>query len=784
MNQFFLSCRMEPKIFFTNLSLIMYNFRLRKFPIMNKSILQFLIISGVFYFSVSQSFGQITTDNTMTIEELVNDILLGDGVDAFNITYNGQPAADVVSPHNGYFDATGSNFLIGEGVVMATSAIGFVTGAPGGVIEDNNMNDPDLVAIGFPTMNNCAVIEFDFTVNSDSVVFDYIFASEEYPGFTCSSFNDAFGFFLSGPGIAGPFTNNAINIALIPNSDVPVAINTLNEGLLLNNATCMEANPNYVEDSQYFVPNDPVDPNSIQIQGHTVVLQAREAITCGGTYHIKMAIGNALDQALQSAVFLKKGSFTASGEVFVDVNAELPGIDLTGTDYEGVIVAGCFSPTVQLIRPTGAPVGGIVVEYGGSAVEGVDYVLGENDTLFTFSMGVDTLTFNITTLVNPGATDTVYLEFYVIYEKCDGIDTAFASIPIVPPYILESETEDVVLTCPADSVIISAQGLVGLEPYGYNWGDFGNGQNAFVPVPEDQAYFLVAISDPCAFEILMDSVLVTNNIPPPLEVSIPQPADPLCPNQPVDVEAITSGGNGDYTYIWSEDFPNTNAVTVDEIFTTEIFLTVVDTCGTMVMDSLTIPYPEYDDLTVDFVRPSDNCPDGPLELVANISGGAGDVSYVWSQQGTGEFVTSPTEEMVVIKPAAGKNIYEIQVMDQCNRAGFFGITAGTATYTDSLQVIYLDNVPNVMTPNGDGANDVFIVEGIQEFEDSRLEIFDRWGKLVYESSSYNAGNPLLATSGDGFRAEGLKDGTYFYVINVDKGECVKSGNLQVLGGRE
>src|SRR5690606_1780277 len=111
------------------------------------------------------------------------------------------------------------------------------------------------------------ILEFDFVPNGDSLMFRYVFASKEYPGYTCSSFNDAFGFFISGPGINGPFSNNAINIALIPGTDVPVAINTLNSGTPSGGnlaSTCFNANPDWVEHSMYFVENGDEPDGDIQ----------------------------------------------------------------------------------------------------------------------------------------------------------------------------------------------------------------------------------------------------------------------------------------------------------------------------------------------------------------------------------------------------------------------------------------------------------------------------------------------------------------------------------------
>ena len=65
-------------------------------------------------------------------------------------------------------------------------------------------------------VNNVTVLEFDFVAESETVSFNYVFGSSEYAGYTCTQFNDIFGFFLSGPGINGIYSDNAVNLALVP----------------------------------------------------------------------------------------------------------------------------------------------------------------------------------------------------------------------------------------------------------------------------------------------------------------------------------------------------------------------------------------------------------------------------------------------------------------------------------------------------------------------------------------------------------------------------------------
>ena len=60
--------------------------------------------------------------------------------------------------------------------------------------------------------------------SGDTIAFNYMFGSDEYPEYSPSTYNDAFGFFLWGPNPIGP-AYNATNLALIPGTTTPVLEN-------------------------------------------------------------------------------------------------------------------------------------------------------------------------------------------------------------------------------------------------------------------------------------------------------------------------------------------------------------------------------------------------------------------------------------------------------------------------------------------------------------------------------------------------------------------------------
>lgn len=92
---------------------------------------------------------------------------------------------------------------------------------------------------------------------------------------------------------------------------------------------------------------------------------------------------------------------------------------------------------------------------------------------------------------------------------------------------------------------------------------------------------------------------------------------------------------------------------------------------------------------------------------------------------------------------------------------------------------------NAISPNGDGINDTFLIKGITNYPDNRVEIYNRWGIKVFDVNSYNESDVMFRGFSDGRttinRDAGLPAGTYFYVLKYKKGEETinKSGYLYV-----
>jgi gliding motility-associated-like protein len=276
----------------------------------------FLAFFLAFQYSFSQ--GIVVDASTYTVPQLVQNVLFGSNLPSAcsgsisNVSWStGNTGSNGGANGIAYFTNTNPLFPMSSGVILCSGNTTNIPGPNVSLIGDgldiswigdnelfnyiNGLNiDPTL-----SSYNDATIIEFDFIPFSNTMSFDFIFASEEYGEYQCE-FTDAFAFFLSNitQGTA------PINLALIPNTNTPISVVTIRDDAY--NSNCNSSNPSY-----FGIYNGGANAatSATNFDGQTIKMTASSPVTPNETYHIKMVIADRNDSLLDSSVFLEGGSF-------------------------------------------------------------------------------------------------------------------------------------------------------------------------------------------------------------------------------------------------------------------------------------------------------------------------------------------------------------------------------------------------------------------------------------------------------------------------------------------
>jgi len=479
-------------------------------------------------------------EDSLDVVNLVKDVFL-EGVASYqikNITFKGDPTS-VGHFVNGYF----LGFDRKEGIVMSSGFASTLDNPNNCAVQQNASgntqggSDNDLAQASGFTIHDACVIEFDFKPGGDTVKFSYSFGSEEYHEYV-DQFNDAFGFFLSGPGISGPYSNNSSNIAIVPGtSNTPVTINNVNCGNVPYGCNPTLPGGDHCE---YLIDNTTTTNNGYSktpIDAYTVPFYALNEVQACQWYHIKLAIGDAVDEVWDSGVFLEKGSFDPGNckeeTIFTHPTVDSLLYESCG-NYEAILY---FSLGSLRNDPYFFP-----FNVEGTATRDVDYQL-------------------ITTY--PG--DTIYIPAGKLYDSLrirtyyDGVteppedvvitfnsllcggnlgvkDSAVVWIADLP------EMPDTNLTftsyCEQAATLDFANNIGGVPPYSFDWYTLNKTTPTvdYNPSGNDYFYFPCIIKDTCGQQVSDTAILIVPDL-----VANAGPDQSMCNNDSVQIQGSSPG---------------------------------------------------------------------------------------------------------------------------------------------------------------------------------------------------------------------------------------------------
>jgi gliding motility-associated-like protein len=370
--------------------------------------------------------------------------------------------------------------------------------------------------------------------------------------------------------------------------------------------------------------------------------------------------------------------------------------------------------------------------------------------------------------------------------------------------------------CEGFSTTLTGNGTGGTSPYTYTWSDGPTIANTITLSPGINTNYSIITADLAGCS---DTAFFTITVNPNPIVNL-GPDTVGCLNAPITLFApITSG-----TILWSTGSSATS-ITVPTAGT--IWLDITET-GCTTRDSVNIGY---------FPIPNVNLgPDTVICSIQNITLDATNIfsTYLWSTSATTPTINVGQTNLYWVNVTSCGitytdsisvfidtfSLYVVSLVPNDCGSSNGGLTVGTnsiypSTYlwtsgisgtnpvltnisdgvyiveaTDSVGCKKTLNIPVVcttptivitqlVTPNADGKNDTWIIQGINNFPQAKVIVYNRWGNEVYNSSPYNNDWDGKSNSGISLGNDYLPAGTYYYVVDVyGDGTDVKSGYLE------
>lgn len=583
---------------------------------------------------VSKSQAVISVDASVPVVDLVDSLISGDCFQVFNITGN--------AGSNGSGAGTFANGLtsigINSGIVLSNGDVPNVIGPNNSCLQSGVLgsgSDPDLTQIAGVTVNDASIIEFDFIPTVDTVQFKFVWASEEYCNYSGSAFTDVCGFFVSGDGINGAYSNNSQNFAKSPFDPPNSSGGNINVNLFSH----------YNHSPTYYISNNisscntggncqgpPAHPlgtapgvNEFELNAHSAVFDAIIPVTPCSTYHIKIAVGDGTDGIGDSAFFLQGNSWNQGNAVTVEAINSDDGSNQGFETCDTYYYEFCKDPASDINEEVTMD---FVVSPNSTATAGADYEAFP--TSVVIPAGIQCVQVPIETLED----DIAEGQESIILEvddacNCSSSEVIFLINDVVP---LESSIADEEI-CGPGTIDLLANPTGGLTPYQYSWSTGGTGQTETVNSSDSPVF--VTITDNCGEEFV-DQVIINELTVPDATIS---GSGSLCPGSGATLDltvAFSDAGPWEFTYfdgsaattITTSNNPYTITISDPGSYTLQDVTNTANNCAGTVngiavitTGSLTLTSSEINPLCF-------NSSDGSISLTT--SGGSGNYNYSWS----------------------------------------------------------------------------------------------------------------------------------------------------------
>lgn len=303
------------------------------------------------------------------------------------------------------------------------------------------------------------------------------------------------------------------------------------------------------------------------------------------------------------------------------------------------------------------------------------------------------------------------------------------------------------------AIYISVTGAT--PPYTYQWSSGQTTQDITNLLPGN---YLVTVRD---VNFCISTMSFTVNGPAPLTFEITT-TDVLCSGQSNGaIDLTVNGGTPPYVYFWNKN-GNLISQTQDlvNISAGTYVLQLNDNNNCIRGASVTVGTQSSPIIIGVNEKTDESCDgksDGSLEI--SVSGGTPPYSYIWSNQATTQSISN-----------IPKGNYSLNVTDALGCSATQSFIIGVKGACTDI------NIPNSFTPNGDGVNDKWIIRNLDKFTQNTVEIYNRWGQLIFSTNGYNDSNAWDGT----FNGEPVSSAVYYYFINLGNGTDIFKGTVTVV----
>jgi gliding motility-associated-like protein len=353
-----------------------------------------------------------------------------------------------------------------------------------------------------------------------------------------------------------------------------------------------------------------------------------------------------------------------------------------------------------------------------------------------------------TQMVSPPSA-TTYSAFAVDANGCTGtIDSAIVLVNDISLITL-STVPDTAL-CEGSTYLISANIIGGIGSYTYSWNNgLGNSNGPFPVAPLLNTNYTVTVTDNCGNSvnqtIMVDvNPLPTVNISPQTKTECGEATITLANNNTNQQGSTYEWDFGDNTYSNNENPEKSYSTT--GVYNVMLIVTSPFGCQSSATTNMNITVNPNSVAQFEY-SPEEITMLDPTVYFENLSFDADFYNWTFGD-GTSSTITAPTHEY------QNKGTYIITLKTN-NQFGCKDEISKEIT----IDPEYHFYIPNAFTPNGNGRNEIFTAVG-EEIEEFDMQIFNRWGELIYESTSIEEGWNGTAKGGSSISQEGV------YVYNI------------------